>query len=76
MKAPRSCSYKQYSSFDFPVLSVLTFDVFWGSLGINIFKNLSSAANNTQSRIPCRLSFCFLWLWFTGKPLWYKLFLR
>ena len=33
------------------------FDVCLGSLGISIFGNSSSAANNTQSRLPSRLSF-------------------
>ena len=48
---------------DFPAHSMFTFDVCWGSLGTSIFGNSSSAANNTRSRLPSRLSFCFLWLW-------------
>ena len=57
--------YKEYSCFDhsdFPAHSMFTFDVCWGSLGTSIFGNSSSAANNTQSRLPSRLSFRFLWL--------------
>ena len=37
---------------------------FWGSLGTSIFGNSNSAANNFRSRLPSRLSFRFLWLWF------------
>ena len=40
---------KKYSCFDhsdFPVHSMFTCDVCWGSLGTSIFGNLSSAANN------------------------------
>ena len=48
---------------DFPAHSMFTSDVCWGSLGTSIFGNSSSAANNTRSRLPSRLSFCFLWLW-------------
>ena len=42
---------------------MFTSDVCWGSLGTSIFGNSSSAANNTRSRLPSRLSFRFLWLW-------------
>ena len=42
---------------------MFTFHVFWGSLGTINFGNSSSAANNTRSRLPSRLSFRFLWLW-------------
>ena len=59
--------YKEYCCFDhsnFPAHSVFTFDVCWGSLGTSIFWNSSSAASNTRSRLPSRLSFRFLWLWF------------
>ena len=51
--------YKDYSCIDhsdFPAHSVFTFDVYWGSLGTSIFGNSSSAANNTWSRLPSRLS--------------------
>ena len=51
-----------YSCFDFSVPSMFTFDVCWGSLGTSIFGNSSSAANNTGTRVPSRLSFRFLWL--------------
>ena len=59
-------TYKKYSCFDhfdFPAHSVFRFDLCWGSLGTSIFRNSSSAANNTRSRLPFRLSFRFLWLW-------------
>ena len=43
-----------------------TFNVYiwcsWSSLGTSIFGNSSSAASNTRSRLPSRLSFRFLWL--------------
>ena len=42
---------------------MFTSDVCWGSLSTSIFGNLSSAANNTRSRLPSKLSFRFLWLW-------------
>ena len=45
---------------DFPAHSMFTFDEFFGSLGTSIFRNSSSAANNTRSRLPFRLSFRFL----------------
>ena len=45
---------------DFPAHSMFTFDEFFGSPGTSIFGNLSSAANNTRSRLPFRLSFRFL----------------
>ena len=41
---------------------MLIFDVFWSSLGTSIFGNSSSAANNTRSRLPSRLSFRFLYV--------------
>ena len=41
---------------------MFTFDLCSGSLGTSIFDNSSSAASNTLSRIPFRLSFRFLWL--------------
>ena len=47
---------------DFPAHSMFTSDVCWGSLGTSIFGNSSSAASNTRSRLPSRLSFRFLWL--------------
>ena len=56
--------HKEYSCFDhsdFLAHSMFTFDVCWGSLGTSIFGNSSSAANNTRSRLPSRLSFRFLW---------------
>ena len=49
--------------FDFPVLLMLTFDVFWGSLGTNFFWKSSSGIINTQMRQPSSLSFYFLWIW-------------
>ena len=49
--------------------SMFTFDVCWGSLGTSIFGNSSPVANNTRSRLPSRLSFRFLWLWFNYAPL-------
>ena len=39
---------------------MFTCGVFLGSLGTSIFGNSSSEANNDPSRIPSRLSFCFL----------------
>ena len=42
---------------------MLTFDVYWGSLGTSIFESSSSAANNTRCRLPSRLSFRLLRLW-------------
>ena len=42
------------SCFDFPVLSMFTFDVFWGSLSISTFDNSGSATNNTRTRLPSR----------------------
>ena len=59
-------TYKDNCSFDHsdsPAHSVFTFDASWGSMGTIIFGNASSAASNTQSRLPSRLSFRFLWLW-------------
>ena len=47
---------------DFPAHSMFTSDVCWGGLGTSIFGNSSSAASNTRSRLPFRLSFRFLWL--------------
>ena len=61
--APRSWSHKEYilySCFDFLAHSIFTFDEFSGSLGTSIFGNSISAANNTRSRLPSRLSFRFL----------------
>ena len=57
---------KEHCCFDnseFPANLIFTSDVCWGSLGTSIFANSSSAASNTQSRPPSRLSFRFLWLW-------------
>ena len=45
---------------DFPAHSVFTSDVCWGSLDASIFGNSISIANNTQSRLPSRLSLRFL----------------
>ena len=62
--------YKEYSCFDhsdFPAHSVFASDVCWGSLGTSIFGNSSSAANITRSRLPSRLSFHFLWLWYQSR---------
>ena len=56
--------YKEYSCFDFPAHSIFKFDVFWGSLDTSFFGNSSPAANNSRSRLPSRLSFRFLWLWY------------
>ena len=50
--------------FYFSTYSVFIFDEFWGSLGTSIFGNSSSTVNNTWSRLPSRLSFCFFWLWY------------
>ena len=55
---------KNNSCFDFPVHSIFTFDVFWVSLSPIIIGNSSSAANNTRTRLPSRLFFRFLWLWY------------
>ena len=52
--------YFMYSCCDSPTHSMLTFDEFRGSLGTSIFVKSSSAANNTLSRLPSRLSFRFL----------------
>ena len=52
--------YYIYSCFDFAAHSMFTFDEFWGSLGTSIFEKSRSAANNTRSRLPFRLSFRFL----------------
>ena len=46
------------------MLSVFTFNAFWGSLGTSIFRNSSSATSNTRARLSYKLSFHFLWLWF------------
>ena len=46
---------------------MFTSDVCWGSLGTFIFGSSGSAASNTRSRLPSRLSFCFLWLWFLQR---------
>ena len=67
ISAPKSWShiYKEYCCFDhsnFPVHSMFTFDVCWGSLSTSIFRNSSSAASSTRSRLRSRLSFRFLWL--------------
>ena len=62
ISALRSWSHKKYSQFDLPVHSMFTSYVFWSSLGASIFRNSSSVANNTRSRLPSRLSFYFLWL--------------
>ena len=51
--------YKEYNCFDhsdLPAHSMFTFDVCRGSLDTSIFGNSSSAANNTWSRLPSRLS--------------------
>ena len=61
--APRSWSHEEYilySCFDLPVHSVFTYDEFYGRMSTSIFKNSSSAENNTQSILPSRLSFRFL----------------
>ena len=57
--------YKEYNCFDlsdFPPHWLFTVDVLWGSLSTSIFENSSSAASNTRSRLPFRLSFRFSWL--------------
>ena len=46
---------------------MFTSDVCWSSLGTFIFGSSGSAASNTRSRLPSRLSFCFLWLWFLQR---------
>ena len=59
-------TYKQYWCFDhsdFLAHSIFTFEVCWSSLGTSILGNSSSAASNTRSRLPSRLSFRFIWLW-------------
>ena len=59
-------TYKEHCCFDhsdFPAHLMFTSDVCWGSLGTSIFGNSSSAASNTRSRLPSRLSFRFLWQW-------------
>ena len=69
-------TYKYYSCFnysDFLANSVFTFDVCWGSLGTSIYENSSLAANNTRSRLPSRLSFCFLWIWDSDIQIWFCL---
>ena len=63
ISAPRCWSHKEYSCFDFPIQSMIIFDVFWVSLGTSIFGNSSLATTNTWSRPLSRLSFCCLWLW-------------
>ena len=69
ISAPRSWSHVNNTV----VLTILIFlhiqclhlmYVCWGSLGTSVFGNSSSAANNTRSTLPCRLSFRFFWLWF------------
>ena len=42
----------------------------WRSLGTSIFGNSSSTANNTQSRLPTRPFFRFLWLWIYLRTKW------
>ena len=57
ISAPRSWSHKEYSCSAYPAHSVFTFDEFWGILGLSIFRNSSSVANNTQSRLSSRIPF-------------------
>ena len=66
ISAPKSWSHIK----NIVVLTILTFRhiqclnlMYADSLGTNIFGNSSSAASNTRSRLPSRLSFRFLWLW-------------
>ena len=50
---------KEYCCFDhsdFLAHLLFAFDVCWGSLDTSIFRNSSSAASNTRSRLPSRLS--------------------
>lgn len=54
-----SWSHKEHSCFDFMGCSLFTIDVFWGT---SIFGNSSSSADDTQSRLSSRISFCSLWL--------------
>ena len=64
-------AYKEYCCFDhsdFPSHLMFTSDVCWGSLGTSIFGKSSSVASNTRSRLPSRLSFRFIWLWFFRNP--------
>ena len=75
ISAPKSWSHIK----NIVVLTILTFRhiqclnlMYADSLGTNIFGNSSSAASNTRSRLPSRLSFRFLWLWYNDhkvKPL-------
>ena len=55
ISAPKSWSHKEYSCSAYPAHSMFTFDEFWGILGLSIFRNSSSVANNTQSRLSSRL---------------------
>ena len=48
----------------FVLILMFTFHIFWDSLGTSILRNSISAANNIQTRIPSRLSFRLLWLWY------------
>ena len=52
--------YYIYSCFNFPAHLMFTFDEFGGSLDTIVFGKSRSAANNTRSRLPSRLSFRFL----------------
>lgn len=52
------------SLFYFSTHSVLPFDVFWFSLGTNIFGKSSSAPNNTRFRQPNEAIFLFLMVMF------------
>ena len=58
-----SNSPRSWWNMENTAVQCLHFDVCWGSLGASIFGNSSSAANNTRSKLPSRLSFRFFWLW-------------
>ena len=62
ISTPRSWSHIKNTVVDFPTHSMFTFHECWSSLGTSILENSSSTANNTWSRLPSILPFCFLWL--------------
>ena len=58
--AVRSWSHKEYSCFYFLAHLMLTYNVFWGSLGTSFFRNSSSAANKYLIHTTFETNFAFL----------------
>ena len=69
-------TYKECSCFDFPAYLMFTFDVWIWFITFDVAwvlvssGNSSSTANNTQSRLPTRPFFRFLWLWIYLRTKW------